>query len=102
MSLQKLLSELRERNVADLKAEHAVLGGERGTGLSEDEYAELFADKPEMLDGLESNQVAHENQRPRFAALSREYDRAGGEKKLGISRDEYVAMFEGKLTEGLR
>lgn len=35
------------------------------------------------------------------AALSKEYEAAGGEKELGVTESQYVAMFQGKITEGL-
>lgn len=35
------------------------------------------------------------------AALSKEFEDAGGEAKLGVSKNEYVGMFAGKFTEGL-
>lgn len=35
------------------------------------------------------------------AALAKEFEDAGGENKLGITKNEYVGMFAGKFTEGL-
>lgn len=35
------------------------------------------------------------------ASLSKEFEAAGGEEKLGVTEREYVGMFAGKLTEGL-